>query len=180
MKRTATFILLLLSAAAAIAGQTDKRIDAIRTVARETDRMITECEADGETSTTFLAELVVNKNNGSYPAVGIYRSTAKFYYTFGDREKNPYPDRLLKIVVETKRSARVELAEYLFDGRGRLIFYFGREDDVDRRIYFDDGKMFRALEGEKVISGNDAKTVADRALAESRRLTAMFRESLKF
>jgi hypothetical protein len=179
MKRTTTFVFILFLAASALFAQSDKRIGAIREVAQQVDKMVAECESDGESSSTFLTELVVNKNSGSYPAVGIYRSTVKFYYTFGDRERNPYPDRLLKIVVETKRSALIESTEYLFD-EGRLIFVFSKDSEKEMRIYFAAGKMFKASDGERSVVGSAANRASNRALAESRRLAAMFGESLRF
>jgi hypothetical protein len=180
MKSTITFVFILVSAASAVIAQTDKRIEAIRDVARQVDRMVAECESNGGTSSTFLTELVVNKNSGSYPAVGIYRSTVKFYYTFGDRERNPYPDRLLKIVVETKRSAMTESAEYLFDESRRLIFFLSKDSEKERGIYFAAGKMFKMMDGERPVIGSAANTASNKTLAESRRLAAMFRESLRF
>ncbi|MBK7708431.1 MAG: hypothetical protein IPN69_15830 [Acidobacteria bacterium] len=180
MKSTIKCLFILFSAASALFAQTDKRIDAIRDVARQVDKMVAECESDGETSSTFLTELVANKNNGSYPAVGIYNTRVKFYYTYGDREKNPYPDRLLKIVIETKRSAMTESAEYLFDESRRLIFFFGKDSEKETRIYFAAGKMFKTMDGERAVVGNAANTASNKALAESRRLVAMFQESLRF
>lgn len=81
----------------------------------------------------------VNKNNGSYPAVGIFQSVVKFYFTYGNREKNPYPNRLLKIEIETKRSSSVEKYEYLFNENEQLIFYFESkirdEEKAEKRVY---------------------------------------------
>ena len=108
-----------------VSAQTEKRIEEIKKIYRETTEKIAECEAQGEYSTTYLSELVVNKNNGSYPAVGIFNSDFKFYYTYGDREKNPYPNNLLKITVTTKRSAQTEFSEYLFR-RARQILPLSR------------------------------------------------------
>jgi hypothetical protein len=124
--------------------------------------------------------MTVNKNNGPYPAVGTYKTTVKFYYTFGDREKNPYPDRLLKIVVATDRAAATETVEYLFDERGNLIFYFEKKED-ERRIYFTGEKAFRILPGEKVlpVSGGPAALI-ETILAEKRKLSRIFANSLGF
>ena len=165
-----------------ISAQTEKRIDEIKQIYKETNAKIAEAEENGEYSSTFLSELVVNKNNGSYPAVGTYKTVVKFYYTFGDREKNPYPDRLLKIEVETKRSDRTETAEFLLNETGQLIFYFGKKDDQEFRAYFSAEKPLKFLKGPESVSLNDktANQTAKAVLAEKRKLAGIFSASLDF
>ena len=85
-------------------------------------------EAEPEQSNIYLTELAVNKNNGSYPAVGVYRPVVKFYYTYGDREKEPYPNRLLKIVLAIDRSDRKEHSEFVFNDAEQLVFYLDKKD----------------------------------------------------
>lgn len=160
-------------------GQTDKRVESIRKLAQEADRKIAECEANGDTSTTFLTEVKVNRNNGPYPAVGIFDSTVKIYYTFGDREKNPYPDRLLKAIVTTHRSSRTEISELLFDASGALVFFYRNADEREVRIYYDRGKVFRIMNGDKPLTGSDASQNASAAASLSRQIVAMFRNSLE-
>ena len=107
-------------------------IKKIREIYQDVNKRIAECERNGEDAETFLIETIVNKNNGSYPAVGLYQATVKFYYTYGDREKNPYPDRLLKILVSVNRAARTESSEFLFDEAENLIFYYEKKEEEER------------------------------------------------
>lgn len=108
----------------------EKQIEEIRRIYQETGRKIGAAEKafamskkEGGIAETeiFLTEMQFNKGNTSYPAVGVFREDAKFYFTFGKKE-NPYPERLLKIVTLTHRSGAVERREYLFDSAGLLIF----------------------------------------------------------
>jgi hypothetical protein len=168
------------------AAQTDKRIDEITRIYRETNEKIAETEENGEYSSTFLTELVVNKNNGSYPAVGLYRTVAKFFYTYGDREKNPYPNRLLKIELETRRAANVEKYEYLFNDREQLVFYSESktegETSLEKSLFFQNGVPIKSLTGEKTEGLKNAATFkkAKAVFAESRKLAGIFRNSLDY
>lgn len=161
--------------------QNEKRIEEIRKIYQETNQKITECEENGETSTTFLTELTANKNGGSYPAVGIYKTVVKFYYTFGDREKNPYPNRLMKIIVTTNRSSRTENAEFLFNEQGKLIFYFEKKDEIEKRIYFTEEKPIRILEGEKTLDlkSKSATEFIKQITNQSLNLRVIFQNSLE-
>lgn len=180
-----SFLLLLLCGALVFA-QTEKQIDAIKQIYKETNEKIAECEENGEYSSTFLSELVVNKNNGSYPAVGIFNSVFKFYYTYGNREKNPYPNRLLKIVIETKRAANSEKYEYLFNQNGQLIFYFESKNEAEkikeRRVYLVAEKPIKFLNDEKSARLNNRETVeaVKIILGEKRKLAVMFENSLNY
>jgi len=163
-----------------IFAQNDKRIEEIRRTYQETNTKIAASKNDGESSEIYLSELVVNKNNGSYPAVGIYNSVVKFYYTFGNREQNPYPDRLIKVEITTNRSARTENAEFLFNPAGQLIFYFENKDDAEMRFYFSAEKPIRILKGTQNVNLND-KTATEQIkniLSEKRKLTGIFSNSL--
>ena len=176
-------IFLILIGGTLVFAQTEKQIDAIKKIYAETGEKIKECEENGEYSLVFLSQFSVNKNSGSYPAVGIFNSVFKFYYTYGDREKNPYPDRLLKINVETKRSNRVEYSEYLFDPAGKLIFYFEKNDaDAERRVYFSAEKPIRSLSGEKAANLNSREEIemVKAILKEKGKLALMFQNSLRY
>lgn len=178
MKRVLILIILLISISDLAFSQTEKRIEEIRKIYQEVNKNVAECEANGDTSTIFLTEMVVNKNNGSYPAVGIYKTTVKFYYTFGDREKSPYPNRLLKIMLTTNRSNRTETSEYLFDAKGLLIFYFEKKEDKEQRGYFNLEKPIKLLQGEKSAS-IDSEFIKS-MLSEKKKLVGIFQNSLNF
>jgi len=179
--RLAVFLLLFL-APLTVSAQADRRIEAIRILCQKIDADIARSEQEPEYSNIYLTELAVNKSNGSYPAVGIYRPVVKFFYTYGDREKEPYPNRLLKIVVAIDRSDRKEYAEYVFNEAGQLVFYFEKKDDVERRVYFTGERLIRLQEGERVIS-RLTKSQTDMVasmLKEKTSLVTIFRNSLQF
>lgn len=161
--------------------QTDKRIEEIRKIYQEVNKKVAECEQNGDTSTTFLTEIVVNKNDGPYPAVGIYKSVIKFYYTFGDREKNPYPNRLLKIAITTNRSATTETSEFLFNESGQLIFYFENKEETERRIYFFGEKPIQFLDGKKIIEPKSKPTIrfAQEIAKQRQKMVSIFQNSLE-
>lgn len=178
MKKVLILIILLVGFSNFTFSQTEKSIEEIRKIYQAVNKQIAECEENGDTSTTFLTELVVNKNKGSYPAVGIYKTAVKFYYTFGDREKNPYPERLLKIMMTTNRSNRTESSEFLFNENGQIIFYFEKKDDMESRVYFELEKPIKILQGEKSVSIN-TKFVKS-ILSEKKKLVGIFQSSLSF
>ncbi|HMS43172.1 MAG TPA: hypothetical protein PKE69_23285 [Pyrinomonadaceae bacterium] len=181
MKKNLLLIFIIGWFALGIFGQTDKRIEEIKKIYLETNKKVADCQENGEYSSVFLSELTVNKNNGSYPAVGIYNSIFKFYYTYGDREKNPYPNRLLKIEIETKRSANIEKFEYLFNLKGQLIFYFEKKEVVEKRLYFVDEKPIRMLIGDKQFNiEKEYRKKVNSIFTEKKRLLEIFNNSLEF
>ncbi|HQZ97160.1 MAG TPA: hypothetical protein PLP21_12640 [Pyrinomonadaceae bacterium] len=165
---------------AIVFSQTNKRIEEIRKIYQDVNKRVAECDENGDTSNTFLMEVVVNKNNGSYPAVGIYRSIVKFYYTFGDREKDPYPNRLLKILTTTNRSAMTETSEFLFDEKRNLIFYF-EKNETEKRLYFASGNPIQILEGKKMIDvgSKSADQIRRQLSKQAARLAAIFQNGLE-
>lgn len=162
-----------------ISAQSDKRVEEIRRIYQETNQKVAECEVNGETSAVYLTEMTVNKNNGSYPAVGIYKSVIKFYYTFGNREKNPYPNRLLKISVTTNRSSLTENTEFLFNEKEQLIFYFEKIEG-EKRIYFSAEKPILILSDEKSIDlkSKNSLEFLSRISKQKQSLIGIFRKSL--
>lgn len=175
-------LLFVVGLSTLVSAQTDRRIEAIRKLVQKTNEDIAKSEQEPEYSNIYLTELAVNKGNGSYPAVGIYRPVVKFYYTYGDREKDPYPNRLLKIIVSVDRSDRHEQSEFTFNEAEQLIFYFEKQDDVERRVYFAAGKAIRIQQGDRVLilsSRPQAELVAT-VLKEKAGLVAIFQRSLGF
>ena len=176
MTRTITTALLgLLLFAAGTLAQTDRRFEGINKLRAKLDQDIARSEAEPEYSNIYLTELAVNKNNGSYPV-------AKFYYTYGDREKEPYPNRLLKIVVAVDRSDRKEYSEFVFNDAEQLVFYLGRMEGIERRVYFVAQQPLRLEENGKVLSMRNRSRAAPVAtvLKERANLVAIFRRSLEF
>ncbi len=180
--RITTAILVLLLFAAGASAQSDRRIQAINTLRTKIDQDIAASEAEPEHSNIYLAELAVNKNNGSYPAVGVYRPVVKFYYTYGDREKEPYPNRLLKIVVAVARSDRQEYSEFVFNESEQMVFYLDKRDDVERRVYFAQGRAIHFEQDGRSLSLRTRTHAAFAAMAvkDKTNLLAIFRRSLRF
>ena len=181
-RRITTAILVLLLFAIGTFAQSDRRIEEINKLRTKIDQDIARSDAEPEYSNIYLTELAVNKNNGSYPAVGVYRPVVKFYYTYGDREKEPYPNRLLKIVVAVDRSDRQEYSEFVFNESEQMIFYLDKKDDVERRVYFAAGRAIRFEKDGRVLSlkSRSQTAIVAAVVKENVKLVAIFRRSLEF
>jgi hypothetical protein len=156
------------------AQESDKRIEEIKRLYKQINQQITASEREKPYSAIFCDELVLNRNENPWPAVGIYRSVIQAYYTFLHEEGEPYPNRLLQITVSTKRSDRGEYAEYLFNPAGQLVFCFekkGVDPTVELRYYFANGRAIRIT--------RDQKSIAVSAGAESRAAREVMKEGLK-
>lgn len=163
--------------------QVDKRIEAIRSLYTQTNEAIAIADKEAPYTDIFVVELAVNKAEVSYPAVGTYSNVARFYYTFGDREKDPYPNRLMKVNVVTRRSATITNAEFLYEN-GELVFGFVKadgEDASETRLYFDRGRLIRLLDGDKEVNIRNRNAIETSAAfrKESARLTGLFTSALK-
>lgn len=181
MKDIVILIIFIFSFTFAAAGQDN--IDIIRKACNGIDSQIEEMSRHPELSSVFATELVVNKHLAPYPAVGTYQRTTTFFYTYGNRERNPYPDRLLKIVAVYKRSSRVENIEFYFDAAGRLVFAFASNPDgaiKETRMYFASGRLIKMTDdnnnvGLKTQHAVEAETLSKK---EAARLTGIFRTAL--
>jgi len=133
-----------------------------------------------EYSSIVVAEFLVNKHDASYPAVGIFQSTVTFYYSFGDREKNPYPYRLLKVTVATRRSDQREASEYLFAESGELIFTYAKNEDGEWRAYFQTGRLIRMLKGDTIISNSaaEARRISTEIMSEAKKVRNIFNNAV--
>lgn len=184
MRKILVTITIVVWAAAAASGQTvERRIQEIRKIFSDTNGLIAEMEKAPEFSSVFAVEMTVNKFSAPYPAVGIYQKAATYYYTYGDRERNPYPDKLLKVRIVTKRSAREQAAEYYFDKTGQAVFVFVSDpggEVEESRLYFAAGRLIRMIEDEKEVGPTTKPAISAAALAkkESARLTGIFKAAL--
>ena len=138
--RLLAFALLFFGFSLPIAAQVaDKRIEQIDHLHTQVDELIAIGEKEAPYSDVFVAELAVNKTGNSYPAVGTYSNVTRFHYTFGDREASPYPNRLLKASVVTKRAASITTSEFVYNAAGQLVFGLVRTDGEEQRetrLYF--------------------------------------------
>ena len=185
MRRIIAQAIVLACTVFAVHAQTvDKRVEDIRSLYTSTNSAIEVAEKEAPYSEIYVVELTVNKTGNQYPAVGTYSNITKFYYTHGDREKDPYPSRLMKINVVTKRSAMITNSEFLFDARGQLVFGFVRVDGTrqrETRMFFAAGRLIKMLDDEKDVNIR-LRSVQDTAVAfkrESTRLVGLFNASMK-
>lgn len=184
IRRTLFIFVMCAACSIVVSAQSgDKSIAAIQRLTRQVNEQISESERIEESNGIYCNELVVNKENKSWPAVGIYRTVFRFYYTFGDREKNPYPNRLLKISVTTSRSDRREYAEYLFNPAGQLIFNYqkdGESLESDTRNYFAGERLIRRMTGQRIVDirSRAALDAVNAARNEKKKLVEIFLMSL--
>lgn len=183
-KSIAQAVLLFFTVLAISAQPPDKRIDDIRKLYTQTNSDIEIAEREAPYSEIYVVELTVNKTGNQYPAVGTYSNISKFYYTYGDREKDPYPNRLLKVSVTTKRSAMITNSEFLYDPTGQLVFGYVKtdgEEQAETRMYFASGVLIKLLDRDRDVNVR-IRAAQDTATAfkrESTRLLALFSASLK-
>ena len=176
--------MLLLLACSAFAQATDKRIYEIDHLYEQTNEAIKIAEENAPYSEKYVVEIAVNKTGNSYPAVGAYSNVTRFHYTFGDREKEPYPNRLMKASVVTKRAALITSSEFLYNPAGQLVYGVVRTDGVEQRetrLYFAAGQLIRLIDGGREVNVRNRNVLATAATfkRESARLTALFASALK-
>lgn len=180
IKVTSFCLIVVLGAIShASAQQSDRRIEEIRRLYKEVTEQIATAEQEKPYSTIFCDELVRNINENPWPAIGIFKSVTKAYYTFSRREGEPYPNKLLQITVTTQRSDRQEYAEYLFNSAGQLVFSFQKQGEgpsVETRYYFGNGRPIRLSRDQKTLkipTANDLKA-AQHVMIEGLRLKGLF------
>ena len=158
MKNKIVFVSFFLFTALAVSAQSpNKAVESIRKAyadAAEKARLAETDDEHGEIGELVMNELTVNSRNHQWRAVGIYGQAFKFFYKGGNSEAHLYPDELVMVKAERSVSNRKYKEEYLFDGNGRLIFYFQRAENdemvpAERRIYFDAGRAVRVIEDGK-------------------------------
>ena len=176
--------IMLLLACSASAQTADKRIEEIDHLYAQTNEAILIAEKNAPYSEKYVVEIAVNKTGNSYPAVGTYSNVTRFHYTFGDREKDPYPSRLLKATVVTKRSASITNSEFLYNPAGKLVYGLVRTDGErqrEMRFYFAAGRLIRLIDDGTEVSVRSRSVLQTAAIVkrESARLTAMFASTLK-
>ena len=190
MKKQISGVLVLLLLSICVSAQTnDKTVEKIRTYYTDIAEKARLCEIDddrGQFGELFMNELVVNKRNHQWRAVGIHNLSYKFFYRGGDSEKHMYPDRLVMVKAERKESNRVYNEEYLYSDAGVLMFYFQKAENDDqtpgeRRIYFSGIKPVRIIEDGKTRDKLTAKdgAVVKEITSQSAKIKEMFSRSIK-
>lgn len=180
----------MLAAAGAINAQnTNAAIEKIRAHyidVSEKARLTESHEEQGRFGELILNELVINKLDHPWRAVGVYKQGFKFFYKASGDEKRLYPDQLLLVKTERKISNRSYNEEFLFSTDGSLMFYFQKavgDDEVpaERRVYFSGTRAIRIVEDGKTrdaLLPKDATTVRETA-ALARKVKEVFNGSIK-
>ena len=174
----------LLFTYSAFAQTADKRIDEIEHLYTQTNEAIAIADKEAPYSEIYVVEVSVNKTGNAYPAVGGYSNVTRFHYTFGNREKDPYPNRLLRATVVTKRAAMITSSEFYFNPAGQLVHGIVRTDGEEKRetrLYFAAGQLIRLIDGGREVSvrGTNQIQTAVAFKRESARVTALFVSALK-
>jgi hypothetical protein len=187
MKTLLALGLMLLFFASGSAQTVDKTVERIRAYYTQVSEKAIAAETEddqGEFGDLIMNELVINKRNHQWRAVGRFQETYKFFYkTTGE---DLYPETLVLVKTERHVSSRSYSEEYLFNEKGALLFYFQKAENDDevpaeRRVYFNLGKAIRVIEDEKP---RDKFTIKDSAvikeiLLESGKIAALFKGSIK-
>lgn len=115
----------------------------IRKYYADVNKKITESVEQGFEGPLYNNQWVTNKNNRSWPAVGIYNETTDFWYDdvpdhLPVSERNPRTV-LLKVNISRKSSHLITNEEYLYKD-GKLLFFYSHEgeegNEWETRIYF--------------------------------------------
>ncbi len=124
----------------------------IRTHYQDINKQIAESIEHGYEGPLYNNQWVTNKNNRSWPAVGIYTETTDFWYDdppdhLDASERNP-KIVLLKVNVSRKASHLMSNEEYLYKD-GKLVFYYCHEGEEGKewetRTWFNNkGIMFKS------------------------------------
>lgn len=147
MKYIFSFAILLCLTSVAAQAQTDKskEIRAINEHYAKVTEQIEKIEMDEEAafeSDYAVNELVVNKLNKSWPAVGNYSVVYRFYYK--QVGEQPYPDQLVMVKKQTVSAARKYFEEYLFGDDGSFVFMFYKGGPGEEfRLYFSSDKLIK-------------------------------------
>lgn len=154
MKNQIVFVSFFLFAVLTVSAQSpNKAVESIRKAysdAAEKARLAETDDEQGEIGEFVMNELAINSRGHQWRAVGIYGQKFKFFYKGGNSEEHHYPDELVLVKAVRSVSNRKYAEEYLFDGLGRLIFYFQKAENdemtpAESRIYYDAGRAIRVI-----------------------------------
>lgn len=138
----------------------------IRNHYEQINQQIAASQQQGYEGPLYCDETVVNRHGRSWPAVGIYQETVRYWYDDDPNhvpaaERNPLTV-LQKVEVSRRSSALSTSGEYLFRN-GRLVFYYGHEGVEgarrETRMYFRGKGVFKSsvsVNG-KELSAEDLK-----------------------
>ena len=166
--------------------QAPNRPEDIEALSAKFDAAIANC-ADAEPCGYLLNQVTLNQRSHPWPVVGIYVSTRNFRHHVVHEEED---DRYIldKVIIETRRSNRLEKEAYFFDAKGQLLSYSflqGEEGaaDQDLRFFFDGTSLLafreKVVEAEKDYqqwTKDDAAVILKHAKALQAQFAAMMAE----
>lgn len=142
-----TLCCCLLFIASAATAQ-DKEVQAIRMRHQEMAKKIQLLEQDPQNAGLYVHRISLNDKGGSWPGVGNYKKSIRFYFELG--EENAHG--LIRIDLTGESASRRDTTEYLFDAKSQLVFWYykGHDEDVEtagknieKRYYFSGGELIR-------------------------------------
>ncbi len=163
-----------------------KKIESIDKLYKSTFKRIAAAHASkeaGRESSLVLKELIDNKLDRHWAAVGTFFTRTRWYYR--DRETprpgedpEPYPDQLVVITHEQQSAARNYYYEFLFDKNDKLVFgrYKTNDDEervLERRVYYENGNVLGVIDDGKAL-----ETLGDEIVKRLKEFYSRF-ESLK-
>lgn len=166
--------------------QVKNRPEDIEALSEKYNVAIANC-VDEEPCGYFLNQVTLNQRSHPWPVVGVYVSTRNFWYRAEQTEEGSQYT-LGKVIIETRRSNRLEKEEYFFDDKGQLLYYAFKmgeqgEDFQDLQFFFDQNVLlaFResVSEGEKAYqrwNKGDAAVIVKQAQAMRAQFAGMMVE----
>jgi hypothetical protein len=164
----------------------EDEIRSIRELYTRTNESIRLAQAKktGEGGPLYCNEVVTNRYDASWRAVGNYSRKAAFWYSdqpdFARYENLQEEAVLVKVEIEEVAAVRSVAEEYLFD-KGELVFYYrkskaGGSAPGEERLYFRDKKMIRRLgqPAEEGFEPSDPAATLSRARSLQKSFLATF------
>lgn len=162
------------------------RPEEIEALSAKFNAAIANC-ADEEPCGYMLNQVTLNQRSHPWPVVGVFVSARNFWYHAEHTEED---DRYIldKVIIETRRSNRLEKEAYFFDAKGQLLSYSflqGEEGaaDQDLRFFFDGASLLafreKVVEAEKDYqqwTKGDAPVILKQAKALQAQFAAMMAE----
>lgn len=120
--------------------------------------LYSEVMAEMEAGNYYRTTTIINSDDTSYPAVGIYFENIDFYWGI-DVEYSLTPS-LRFIRINSQHSAIEEYHEFLYYGTGNLAFVYRKAGIMqeEERFYFNQsGELVRFCRGEETVLSPDAE-----------------------
>ena len=139
-------LLTLLGSSAVWSQSEEAQVASIRKIYNRVQQEIASMQPGNPNNPYYVVEVTENALHSSYPAVGNYLGTTRFYYTYKGGEE----PQLAMVVISKEVAAAKIYQECLFQA-GQCIFFYchdSYETPTDKRLYMTPtGKTVRYVEG---------------------------------